>query len=304
MKQILKHGFVLAAAFVLSLSAANAQEPANGDSTGLPGDNFSLQGALQMFQQSTSLEDFEKRINTQGNYVNNLDLNNDGETDYVRVIDKEENDVHAIILQAPVSASENQDIAVIEIEKTGDTTAVLQIVGDEDIYGEQTIVEPDGGGEDDAEEEKPGGGPFFDAGSPYRIVVNVWFWSPVRFIYAPVYRPWVSPWKWRVYPNWWRPWRPLAWHVYHPLRWHYHRPFVVVRTHRVIHAHRVYTPHRVVSVSVRTRHSATVGNFRVNRTKTTVTGRRGNTFTKKTTTVRGPGGHVRGQKTTIRKRRG
>jgi hypothetical protein len=305
MKRIIK--LVFAAAAIFMVGTANAQEPANGDSTGLPGDNFSLQGALQMFQQSSSLEDFEKRINTQGNYVNNLDLNNDGETDYIRVVGQMDKDVHAIVLQVPVSELENQDIAVIEIEKTGDTTAILQIVGDEDIYGEQTIVEPDGGGdEDEAEEGKPGGGPYFDAaaGSQYRIVVNVWFWSPVRFVYAPVYRPWVSPWKWRAYPKWWRPWRPLAWHVYHPLRRHYHRPFVLVRTHRVLAAHRVYAPRRVVSVSVRTRNAAHVGNYRVTRSKTKVTGRRGNTFTKKTTTVRGPGGNVRGQKTTIKRKRG
>ena len=305
MKRFIQLGCAAAFALVFS-TTAKAQEPAGADSTGLPGDHFSLQGALQMFQQSSSLEDFEKRINTQGNYVNNLDLNGDGETDYVRVVDQKDNDVHAIVLQVPVSGSENQDIAVIEIEKTGDTTAMLQIIGDEDIYGEQVIVEPDGGGEEDEMEEKPaGGGPYWDGNtSAYRIVVNVWFWSPVRFVYAPAYRPWDSPWKWRVYPTWWRPWRPLAWHVYHPLRWHYHRPFVVVRTHRVIHAHRIYTSHRVVSVSVRTRHAAHVSNYRVTRSKTTVTGRRGNTFTKKTTTVRGPGGHVKAQKTTIKKRRG
>ncbi len=74
----------------------------------------------------------------------------DGETDYVRVIDKMDKDVHALVLQVPVSETENQDIAVIEMEKTGDTTAILQIIGDEDIYGEEMIVEPDGGGEDEA----------------------------------------------------------------------------------------------------------------------------------------------------------
>jgi hypothetical protein len=304
MKKIIKLGIV--SAFALMAIQTTAQEPAGNDSTGLPGDNFSLQGALQMFQQSSSLDDFEKRINTQGNYVNNLDLNNDGETDYVRVTDKMEKDIHAIVLQVPVSENENQDIAVIEIEKTGDTTAMLQIIGDEDIYGEQVIVEPDGGGEEEEmENEKPHGGPFYDdTYNPYRVVVNVWFWSPVRYVYAPVYRPWASPWRWRVYPAWFRPWRPLAWHVYHPLRWHYHRPFVVVHTHRVIRAHGVYTPYRTASVTVRARNAVHVNNYRVTRTKTRVTGPRGHSAIRKTTTVRGPAGHVRAQKTTIKRRRG
>src|ERR1044071_10446998 len=131
------------------------------DSTGLPGDNFSLQGALQMFQKASSIEEFEKLINTEDNHVNNLDLNGDGDIDYVKVIDKSEKDVHAFVLQVPVSENENQDIAVIELEKTGDTTAVLQIVGDEDIYGEEVIVEPDGGGGDDIDDKKDNG-PAFD----------------------------------------------------------------------------------------------------------------------------------------------
>src|SRR5689334_25152032 len=93
------------------------------DSTGLPGDNFSLQGALEMFKKASSPEEFEKLINEKDNGVNNLDLNEDGETDYIRVIDKSEKDAHAFILQVPVSTSESQDIAVIELEKTGDETA-------------------------------------------------------------------------------------------------------------------------------------------------------------------------------------
>jgi hypothetical protein len=287
-----------------------AQQPGT-DSTGLPGDHFSLQGALQMFQQSSSPEDFEKRINTQGNYVNNLDLNGDGEADYIKVIDKHDKDVHAFILQVPVSETESQDIAVIELEKTGDTTAVLQIIGDEEIFGEQVIVEPDGGGEDDEDgafvdfyQQQNRGGPFAYEAPAARIVVNVWLWPSVRFVYGPVYRPWASPWRWRVYPAWWRPWRPLGWGVFHPLRVHYHRPFVVVRTHRVIRAHAAYTPVRTASVTVRSRHTVARNNFRVTRSRTVVTGPRGNGVVRKTTTVRGPGGKVRAQKTTVRKRRG
>ena len=38
------------------------------DSTGLPGDNFSLQGALEMFKKASSPEEFEKlwRVNVLG----------------------------------------------------------------------------------------------------------------------------------------------------------------------------------------------------------------------------------------------
>ena len=289
---------LFSALFCIS-AQANAQGQSGVDSTGLPGDNFSLQGALHLFQHAASPEDFEKQLNTESNHVNNLDLNADGEIDYIRVIDKADGDVHAFILQVPVSEKENQDIAVIEIEKTGPESAVLQILGDEEIYGEQIIVEP-------AEEEvKPSGnkGGSLDAESGIAaIVVNVWVWPSVRFIYAPAYRPWISPWRWHYYPTWWRPWRPFAWRAWHPYHRTYHRSFVVVNTHRVVRAHRVYTPVRTTSVTVRHRHATAVGNYKVHRTTATVKGPRGNTTQIRKTTVKGPRGNVKASRTTVRRR--
>lgn len=288
--------------------AAQAQNQSGADSTGLPGDNFSLQGALAMFQKAASPEDFEKLLNAEANHVNNLDLNGDGETDYVRVVDNMDKDVHAIVLQAIVSDNESQDIAVIEIEKTGDTTAMLQIIGDAEIYGEEVIVEPGNGeeGEEDAfmdngflQQNTGGPNAEYNAHAPY-LVVNVWLWPSVRFVYAPIYRAWISPWKWRHYPGWWKPWRPLAWHVWHPFRQPHFAHCAIVRTHRVVRAHKIYTPVRVASVSVRTRHSAVVGNYRVTRTKTNVSGPRGHGTTRTKTTVTGPRGGKR-TKTTVRR---
>src|SRR5687767_3631996 len=112
------------------------------DSTGLPGDNFSLQGALDLFKKAGSPEEFEKLLNSEDSKVNNLDLNEDGNTDYIRVVSKRENDVQIFVLQSLVAENESQDIAVIELEKTGKDNAVIEIVGDEDIFGEETIVEP------------------------------------------------------------------------------------------------------------------------------------------------------------------
>ncbi|MFN0158998.1 MAG: hypothetical protein ACKVRP_13115 [Bacteroidota bacterium] len=264
------------------MTRTNAQDSVQ-DSTGLPGDNFSLQGALEMFKRAGSPEEFEKLLNSEENHVNNLDLNGDGEIDYIRVVGAMDKNAHAFALQVPVSEKENQDIAVVELEKTGDATAVIQIIGDEDIYGEQTIVEP-GDGEDESESVGDGGGRPHPAGYAARIVVNVWGWPGVRFVYAPAYRAWVSPWRWRAYPAWWRPWRPMAWRVFHPFRARHHAGFAVVRTHRVMHAHRIYTPIRATSVSVKTRHGASVKHYRVTRT-TMIKGKAGTTKTTRTTKV-------------------
>ena len=311
MKTLKLSPFLSALALLLFSIPLFAQSDLESDSTGLPGDHFSLEAAIELFKKSDSPEDFEKRLNTENNDVNNLDLNEDGEIDYIRVVDNTTGDVHALVLQVAVSEKESQDVAVIEIEKQGDENAILQIIGDEALYGAQTIAEP-------FEEEKVKNGkdkgPAANRG-PVRIVVNVWMWRPVRFMYAPGYRVWVSPWRWRMYPTWFRPWRPHPWRAFHgravPYRTHYH----VVRTHRVHRAHAVYAPHRAHSrvvhsrtttvVAARGKNGAVAGkktttttkrNGQVQKSKTTTTtakkGRNGNTGVKKTTTkTRGRKGH-------------
>jgi len=271
---------------ILGLNA-RAQTIAASDSTGLPGDHFSLEGALEMFKEASSPEAFEKMLNSEDNKVNNLDLNEDGQTDYIRVVDQSESDAHAFILQALVSPSESQDIAVIELEKSGADGATVQIVGDEDIYGEQKIVEPT--------ESVP-----VNAGTSHTTVaVNVVAWPVVRYVYVPTYRVWVSPWRWHVYPGWYRPWRPVHYHVFYRYRAPYYRHYNVVYTHRVVHAHQVYVPVRTTSVTVRTRNAATVSHYRatrpapsasVTRSRTTVTHANGRSATKTTTTVKGKNG--------------
>ena len=286
-------------------SVVLAQDNPSNESNGLPGEQFSLQGALQMFKNSTSVEDFEKALNTESNSVNNLDLNNDGDIDYIRVIDKSDDNAHALILQAIVSDKESQDVAVVEIEKNGQESAMLQIVGDEELYGEKIVIEPSGDEEKSGFEFNYGQGNYM-AGGPSAVIgqqvfVNVWFWPSVRFIFAPAYRPWVSPWRWRHYPVWWRPWRPFGWSVWHPrCRVYVGGPFVVVGTHRVVRAHAVYMPYRSTSVIVKTRYAGPIGAYRVKTTR--VTGPRGNkVIIRKNNRGNGYGPGGRGRKVKVRR---
>jgi len=206
------------------------------------------------------------------------------------VTSKRENDVQIFVLQALVSETESQDIAVIELQKNGSDNAVIDIVGDEDIYGEETIVEPEENG--DAFNEGASslaGGPNMESANPFStngIIVNVWAWPCVRFVYAPSYVVWVSPYTWRVHPVWYRPWRPLAWRVYRPMRYHYRAHYAVVTTRRVVVAQPIYRPMRVTSVTVINRHSTAVNNYRVTRRTTVVEGRHGRKYSRTTTTVR------------------
>lgn len=216
------------------------------DTSALTGDNFSLEGALAIFKKSASLEEFEKLINEEGNIVNNLDLNNDGNINYINVDDIKENDTHVIVLSTYLSESEKQDIATIGIEKTGIEEATLQIEGDNELYAENTIVEPFEVEEKILNSE----GPSSPEISINRIIVNVWLWPSVRYIYAPRYVVWASPHRWGFYPRWWKPWKAHHHHVFYkrsaPHRVHYHKTPV----RRVIVARKVYAPRRHSSTLV------------------------------------------------------
>jgi hypothetical protein len=287
----MKLAFTILASALL-VGSVQAQTNSAQDSTGLPGDHFSLEGALEMFKKAGSPEEFEKLVNIEDNKVNNLDLNGDGDIDYIKVIDKKEGDAHAFILQAAISETENQDIAVIELEKKGNTEAVLQIVGDQDIYGESKIVEP-------TEVSGPS-----QSATNSNVVVNVWAWPAVRYAYAPSYTAWVSPWGWRARPLWWHPWRPMHWHAFYPYRAPYRHRYIVAYNYRAVYAHRVYVPVRTTSVVVNTRHQASVNHYRTTKT-VTVTNTRNKqvTATRKTTTVQGRKGRVKKTKTTTKVRK-
>lgn len=250
-----------------SMMAQEKQQINLADSTGLPGDHFSLQGALGMFKESASVEDFEKRLNSKDNAVNNLDLNGDGKVDYVRVVADKKDDSHILVLQVPVSKTEIQDVAVIEIEKKGDQSAYLQILGDETLYGETIVVEP----KEDGEPGDPGvnkkGPAGYSYGVPY-VQFNVWYWPCVRFMYAPVYVVYISPWYWDYWPGWWSPWYPYSWSYFYMHNWHWHHHYHYAPYHRTTYAHAVYAPRRSRSETVYNRTQPARQNYQATQTST------------------------------------
>lgn len=233
------------AAIIVFSSNAFAQKP---DSLGLPGDGLNLQATLNLFKESKSPEEFEKKLNNKDNHVNNLDLNKDGKVDYIRVHDISKDNVHAVVLQVPVNAKESQDVAVIEIEKRGTESAALQIVGDVELYGEEYTVQP--------KPEKPnqsGSDGKWNHFSNYNqvVFVNVWYWPCVSYMYGPGYSVWVSPWYWAYYPMWWDPWAPYPYYTYYGWTYVYYDYYYCCAPVYVLpNAHDVYQPRRVVSQTV------------------------------------------------------
>lgn len=261
---------VLAACLLFGVNVS-----AQSDSLGLPGDHLDLNAVLSIFKQSNSVEDFEKRLNAADSKVNNLDLNGDDQVDYLRVVDYGKDDFHSIVIQDPVSKTESQDVAVIEVVKKDDNTAHIQIVGDETLYGKNYIIEPrdqpdisvkDKGKVTDDVYAQP------ESQKSSNVTINVWTWPSVSYIYSPGYSYWVSPWYWGYYPGWYSPWRPYRWYAYHGFFVGYNYGFYGCRTHVYAfpHAHNYYYGRRVHSSYVQKTSASygrrnSIGNERQNR---------------------------------------
>jgi hypothetical protein len=137
--------------------------------------NLDLQAVASAFGESKDLADFERRLNDYDSKISNLDLNNDGEVDYLRVVENTEKNVHVIVIQAVLDKDVYQDVASIVVEKNNNKTSV-RVIGDPYIYGEDYIIEP----------------------------VYVYTPSIFSFFWGYNYHSWNSPYYWGYYPNYYR----------------------------------------------------------------------------------------------------
>lgn len=200
------------------------------------GEDFDLYGVLGLFEEAEDLEDFEKKINSEDNDINNLDLNKDEEVDMVKVIEHKGGSTHLLILQAVLGENDAQDIATIEIEQHAEDQISLQVIGDPDIYGPNYILEP-------APEESN-----IRIYSPMAVFVSVHLWRPVRVLFRPGRAVFVSPIVWRPRPPWFRPWRPIprsSWRA-RANRWHSPR-YRSARTRHSPRGRNMYTTQRRTS---------------------------------------------------------
>jgi len=236
------------------LSPAFGQNTQHPDSLGLPGDNLNLYAVLDLFSKSKTFEEFEQQLNDESNRVNNLDLNNDGKIDYLRVIDNKNGDNHAVVIQDPINSKENQDVAVIELEKTSNGQYNVQIVGNEDLYGKDYIIEPS------ADPATQTNNPAYNNTNNVapQTNVNVYiapaYWPIVTYMYGPAYAVYVSPWYWGYYPSYWRPWRPWYYPRYYGYYYHrypvYHQYYHRTMVYRSPVVNSYYGPRRTTSTVV------------------------------------------------------
>jgi len=199
---------------------------------------FNLDWTLEHFKNASNPSDFEERIN-KDNQLSNLDLNQDGYVDFIKVNSYKDGDIRIFVLQVDLNEYESQDIATIFLERTGDKSAVIQIIGDPDIFGEEKIIEPY------VENPSFGGkGSSQESEISSTLNINVWTWSGVRFSYSPTFKTVRSKWTLHHRPSWYKAKRIQD-------RVHFvkanKRPvtnFRIYHSHRITNARHVYMPMR------------------------------------------------------------
>ena len=195
----------------------------------LPGDNLNLYAVLNLFQESETIELFEKNLNAEDSKINNLDLNNDDKIDYIKVMDNVDGDNHIIVLQVGVNEKENQDVAVFSVSKDENKQINIQLIGDEELYGKDYIIEPNSS-DSGAQGGTPNPGYSTNTTNSEgntvvvekTVIVQVQTWPVITYMYTPYYVRWNSPWYWGYYPPYWNPWRPYYWDYYYGYHSHWH----------------------------------------------------------------------------------
>jgi hypothetical protein len=220
----MKKTIIISVLAILTLMAGIATASDYPDEyLGLPGDNLNLYATMKLFQESETLEGFERSLNDPDSHINNLDLNGDNLVDYISVVDYVDGDVHNIVLRTQLNRNETQDIAVFTVQRFDDGTARIQLIGDEALYGKNYIVEPIYA--DSQETPNPGYmGSSVVVTSPTPVVVTTYevaAWPIIRLIYRPGYVRWHSIWGWGHYPSYWNPWHAYYWHTYYGYQSHF-----------------------------------------------------------------------------------
>ena len=131
-----------------------------------------LQAVAAAFAQSSTIEEFENLLNDSSFMLSNLDLNNDGYVDYLRVLETVEGNAHVFVIQAVLSNNIYQDVATVVAEVSSVSHACVQVIGSSFIYGPNYIIQP-----------------------VYVVTPPIF-----AYLFRPAYRPWRSPWYWGHFP--------------------------------------------------------------------------------------------------------
>ena len=215
MKRVFLLAICIGALFIVPIAAIADQTVTVTATNADISEDLDLKTVATLFGQAKDLEQFEQMLNNPDSAFSNLDLNGDGDVDYLRVVETADQNRHLVVIQAVLAKDIYQDVASIFVEKDLESESVtVQVIGDEYIYGANYIIEP-----------------IYIC----RPMIYDWFWGPS-------WVAWHSPFYWDYWPIWWHPYHSIAHHLYwEHCYWHHHYyPICSYRTGHHHHPH--YAP--------------------------------------------------------------
>ena len=146
-------------------------------------DGLDLKSVGELLKKSSSTNDFEKLLNSSSEGVNNLDLNEDGKVDYIKVTEYGKGNIRGYSLTVEPAKGEEQEIATIEVEKEANGQGSMQMHGNENIYG---------------------------SGHYYHSRFSFGDYMLMSYLWGPRWGYWHSPYRYGYYPSYYRSYRPVS----------------------------------------------------------------------------------------------
>ena len=130
--------------------------------------------------------------------------------------------LYTFVLQVDVTKTETQDVAVILLNKEKGKVS-LQVVGDEELYGKDYVIEPKGNSSVTANPGYTGSDPVTVNVAPSPTTTVVVQSAPiVQYVYSPAYVPYYPPYYYGYYPPYFAMATVIAVGIYRSNNWYHH----------------------------------------------------------------------------------
>ena len=99
-------------------------------------EGLDLQAIGSLLRKAGNAEQFERLLNDPDEGVNNLDLDEDGNVDYIKVTEYGDDQAKGFSLSVAVGKGDEQEIATVEVDKSSGSHANVDVHGNRHIYGD------------------------------------------------------------------------------------------------------------------------------------------------------------------------
>ncbi|NPA25583.1 MAG: hypothetical protein GXO34_07140 [Deltaproteobacteria bacterium] len=173
--------FALVAISFFWPSAGEKNYNVNVQTVSYAADGLDLSAIGSLLKKAKDAAELERLLNDPATGINNLDLNEDGKVDFIKVTEFGEGETRGFSLTVEPEKGEVQEVATITIEKAGDK-ANVEVRGNEQIYGPQHIYHNSFGLTD--------------------MLLLYWLFRPHPF--------YMSPWGYGHYPSYYHTYAPVS----------------------------------------------------------------------------------------------